>query len=142
MIVSAAVAGIDIVTIGAALALAAYITDRTLDGLGWSRSSKNLRRENEDLVRRNGELEDTVARHEADIARMLVQIENLEKTNLAAAILKIGEHEASALIRHKENALRGEQQLAQGQQTLELLGEIRDSLRTPDFQSHRQGGTT
>lgn len=138
--IGAAIAGVDVVTVGAALAAIAYVVDRVMDARGWSRSSKNLRRENEDLVRRNTELEETVERHESEIARMRAQIGELEKTNLASAIAEIRGHETSALLRHKENALRGEQQLAIGQQNLELLNgaisilaDIRDTLkeRTP-----------
>ena len=131
--IGSAIAGVDVVTIGATLAALAYVVDRIMDSRGWSRSSKNLRRENEDLNRRNKELEETVERHESEIGRMRLQIGELEKTNLASAIAEIRGHETSAIVRHNENALRGEQQLAIGQQTLELLAQIRDTLK--------QGGT-
>lgn len=87
-----------------------YLTDRLLDAKGWSRSSKTLRRENEDLVRRNGELEQTVSRHEETIAVQGRQLElleekvrELEQRDQRAVLDALGRHEQSAERRHQEN---------------------------------------
>ena len=65
--VAALVNGLSVTDIVLLLGFLAVILDRIADGRGWSRSAKTLRRENEDLVRRNQELEQTVARHEDKI---------------------------------------------------------------------------
>ncbi len=115
------------------------VVRETADILGWAPSSKRLRVENEDLVRRNQELEDTIVRHESrmasqddQIAVLRAQVAELEKTNLAAVMESLDRQELGALRRHDENALRGEQQLAIGQQTLQLLSDIRDDLKFRD----------
>lgn len=89
--------------------------DRLADGRGWSRSSKTLRRENEDLVRRNGELEQTVDRHEEKIVRLEAQVAELERTNQAAVLVEIKLHETNAAVRFER--------------MFEVQAEIRDHLK-------------
>lgn len=108
--------------------IAAYLADRTVDALGWSRSSRTLRRENEDLVRRNVELEQTTQRHEVTIATQGSQIElltekvrELEKRDQAAVLSALERHETNAATRHDRGEVRhGE--------TVDLLRGIRDAL--------------
>lgn len=105
-----------------AAAFLAVILDRVADARGWSRSSKTLRRENEDLVRRNTELEQTVARHEqkileqgAEIESMRSRIIDLEKRDQAAVLAAIKLHEEQANHRHDR--------------TIGVMSEIRDILK-------------
>jgi hypothetical protein len=92
----------------------AILVDRILDANGWSRSSKVLRVENTDLVRRNKELEETVARHEKEIAALSGQVELLRQRDQTAVL--------DALERHELNAER------RADRTSSLLVEIRDVL--------------
>lgn len=101
-----------------------YVTQLAFDITGRSRSSQTLRRENEDLVRRNKELEvDVVAlRHEvvrleADIAALRAQIAKLEERDQAAVL--------SALKLHEERADK------RWDGTIVVLSEIRDVLTKP-----------
>lgn len=98
------------------VAVLGFAADRIADWKGWSRSSKTLRRENEDLVRRNGELEQTVSRHEAEIRRLESKVGELERTNQAAVLTKLEEHERNAGVRNDR--------------TLSVLTEILDTLKT------------
>lgn len=123
-------AGLSITEIVVALAAAGYLIDRFLDAKGWSRSSKTLRRENEDLVRRNTELEQTVARHEEEIDRQKHAIDmlnekvaELEKLNQQAVLDALKQHETNAAQRHAENAVRH-------QESITVWTQIRDSLAT------------
>lgn len=91
-----------------------YLIDRLADARGWSRSSKTLRRENEDLVRRNTELEQTVHRLEQKVEILERQVDELRRTDQAAVLRSIEQHEVAATGRH-------ERTLAAASQTNELL---------------------
>ena len=114
--VATLVNGLSITDIVLLLGFLAVILDRVADGRGWSRSAKTLRRENEDLVRRNGELEQAVARHQQQIATLEAQVNELQKRDQAAVLKAIETHEARADSRHAR--------------TLEVLTDIRDTLKT------------
>lgn len=80
---------------------AAYAVDRGLDALGWSRSSRTLRRENVDLTRRNAALDETVARLSDELGsaqRALTALEDkvreLEKRDQAAVLAALAEQKA------------------------------------------------
>ena len=95
--------------------------DRLADNRGWSRSSKVLRAENTDLLRRNGELEQTVERHTDTIAeqeRRLIsleaKLEEVKARDQEAVLLALQSHEIHADARH--------------QRMLEVLTSIRDQL--------------
>ena len=97
------------------LGILGILLDRVADARGWSRSSKTLRRENQDLLRRNGELEATVARHESEIGRLGAQIDLLKERDQTAVLKQLELHETNA----DRRATR----------TVGLLEEIRDNLK-------------
>ena len=110
------------------LVAGAYLVDRIMESRGWNRSSKTLRRENEDLVRRNGELEQTVARHETKLSEQRLEIDSLkmtvqdlQKRDQASVLLALQKHEVNAEHRHADN-------VAHQETTIGLLGQIRDAL--------------
>lgn len=110
------------------LVAGAYLVDRIMESRGWNRSSKTLRRENEDLVRRNSELEQTVARHETKLAEQRLEIDSLkatvqdlQKRDQASVLLALQKHEVNAEHRHADN-------VAHQEATIGLLGQIRDAL--------------
>lgn len=79
------------------------------DFRGWSRSSRTLRVENADLLRRNGELESTVGRHEEtirtqgeQIVRLEEQVRALEKLDQTAVLNALRDHEVGASRRADE----------------------------------------
>lgn len=113
--VAALVNGLSVTDIVLLLGFLAIILDRVADSRGWSRSSKTLRRENEDLVRRNGELEQTVARHEDKIRVLEAKVVELEKRDQTAVLRALETHEVRADTRHAR--------------TLEVLTDIRDTLK-------------
>lgn len=113
--VAALVDGLSVTDIVLLLGFLAVILDRVADSRGWSRSSKTLRRENEDLVRRNGELEQTVARHEDKIRVLEAKVVELEKRDQTAVLRALETHEVRADTRHAR--------------TLEVLTDIRDTLK-------------
>lgn len=85
-----------------------YGTERVLDILGWSRSSKLLRQENEDLVRRNEDLDSTVtilrsevAKLNTDIDALRAQVAELQKRDQTAVLAALAEHERNAGQRHE-----------------------------------------
>ena len=119
-----------------------YLVDRVIDSRGWSRSSKTLRRENEDLVRRNGELEQTVERHEETIADQKTRLDmlegkvrDLERNDLAAVLRAIEAHESSAERRAVAAVARiqadREASAARHLEHVRLLSEIRDRFPNP-----------
>lgn len=91
-----------------------YIVVRGTEALGWSRSSGALRRENEDLLRRNTDLEQTVERHEREIVRLSALVDDLQKRDQAAVLEQLRAHEANAEKRHARSVA--------------VLTEIRDRL--------------
>ena len=113
--VAALVNGLSVTDIVLLLGFLAVLLDRVADSRGWSRSSKTLRRENEDLVRRNGELEQTVARHEDKIRVLEAKVVELEKRDQTAVLRALETHEMRADTRHAR--------------TLEVLTDIRDTLK-------------
>lgn len=79
---------------------------RVGEGRGWFRSAAGLRVENTDLLRRNSELEETIARHEIALAandsRILVleqTIRDLEKLDQSAVLQALKDHEKGAIAR-------------------------------------------
>lgn len=114
-VIAALVDGLTLTDIVLILGFAAVILDRVADSRGWSRSSKTLRRENEDLVRRNTELEQTIARHEDKIRTLEQKVVELEKRDQAAVLRALEQHDVKADGRHAR--------------TLDVLTEIRDTLK-------------
>lgn len=99
----------------------AYVIREALDLLGWSRSSKTLRQENEDLTRRDVEreqtirdLRDQVAKLDAEIISLQAQVAELSKRDQSSVLIALAEHESTA------NRRSG--------QVVDLLTEIRDGL--------------
>lgn len=70
---------LDLATVAIGFAALAYVVQVLLDSLGWSRTSRTLRVENEDLVRRNAELEDEVRRLEQSIGELKGRLDDLTK---------------------------------------------------------------
>lgn len=117
----ASLADFHIVELAIVFAAIGYVTQLVLDITGRSRSSQTLRRENEDLVRRNKELEvdvvtlrHEVVRLEADLAALRTQIAKLEERDQAAVL--------AALQLHEERADK------RWDGTIVVLSEIRDVL--------------
>lgn len=111
-----------------AVGVAAVVADRVLDAFGLSRSSKALRRENEDLGRYNAELERTVERLEqkvteqaADIAMLRGKVDELALRDQAAVLNALRVHEENAERRHQRGEIRHHE-------SLEALRAIRDAL--------------
>ena len=100
----------------------AYGIERAFDILGWSRSSKLLRQENEDLVRRNDDLDGQVRGLQSQIATLnqeldvlRARVSELSKTDMSSVLLAIASHEAAAADRSREYLL--------------AMHEIRDAVR-------------
>lgn len=120
--------------------IAVYVVERALDALGLSRSSRTLRTENEDLTRRNVELEETVGRHERTIddlrssmAALESKVRELERHDLASVLDAIRSHEVSAERRATAAERRSEtdraESAARHAEHVRILTEIRDSIR-------------
>lgn len=116
MIAATEAFGFSLTELAVGLAAVAYVCDRVLDATGWSRSSRTLREENEDLVRRNNELDQMVDRLGEDLKRMDGEVQTLRKTDQSAVLASLRDHEAQAGIRHER--------------TLSVLTEIRDTLKS------------
>jgi predicted RNase H-like nuclease (RuvC/YqgF family) len=86
---------------GVAFGAIAYGIRETLDLVGRSPSSKRLREENVDLIRRNEELTGTVERLEVRVDELRGEVDELRKTNQAAVLRAIEQHERSAGERHE-----------------------------------------
>jgi hypothetical protein len=115
------------------VAVLAWAIDRVLDLTGKSPSTKRLRAENEDLVRRNGELEETTARYEekltkatARITALEAKVEELEKRDQAAVLAALDRHEAMAEKRYKSVKEGDDRRHAEA---LAVLREISDTQR-------------
>lgn len=94
-----------------------YVVLKVLEATGRTKSSQLLRRENEDLVRRNLELEAQVERHEIAIDRMKeeanerqktvdrleAKIAELERQSQAAVLDRLLEIDSRADVRHVES---------------------------------------
>jgi len=101
------------------------------EGRGWFRSAAALRVENTDLLRRNDELEATVARHETTlvinsnrIAALEQTIRDLEKLDQTAVLKALKDHEIGAIGRAQAtHVLQREMNTA--------LGRIVTALETP-----------
>lgn len=107
------VAALNLTTVIIIAGILGYLIERVIDAKGWSRSSRTLRRENEDLVRRNVELEATVARHEHTIAQQGEQLAVLEARvhelgarDQQAVLHALELHASQADRRHAETAAR------------------------------------
>lgn len=121
---------INLPTAALIIGVAAFIVDRVMDARGWSRSSKTLRRENEDLVRRNTELEKAVERHERTIgeqstaiAVLRESVRELQARDQQAVLSSLDKVASVATERHQSYDVHQEASLA-------LLREIRDLLTT------------
>jgi response regulator RpfG family c-di-GMP phosphodiesterase len=79
----------------------AYGVERALDLIGRSPSSKRLREENVDLIRRNEELTGTVQRLEVRVDELRGEVDELRKTSQAAVLRAIEQHERNAGERHE-----------------------------------------
>ena len=109
MIATTELYGLSLTELVIAVGILGYLLRELADFRGWSRSSRLLRTENEDLARRNKDLEETVARHEitltandVSIALLEQSIRDLEKRDQAAVLdqLKVVEEKADS--RHLE----------------------------------------
>lgn len=81
---------------GVAFGAVAYGVRETLDLVGRSPSSKRLREENVDLIRRNEELTGTVERLEQRVDELRGEVDELRKTNQVAVLRAIEQHERNA----------------------------------------------
>ena len=80
------------------------VVARVAEGRGWFQSAAGLRTENTDLIRRNAELEETIARHNielaantAKIAVLEAAIHELEKLDQSAVLKALKDHEVGAV---------------------------------------------
>lgn len=110
------------------LAAVAYLADRVMESRGWNRSSKMLRRENEDLTRRNEGLEMAVARLEEQVAAQAAKVHLLKET-----VRDLQARDQKAVLSNLEMVAavaseRHESYVAYQVQTVNLLVEIRDRL--------------
>lgn len=87
---------------GVAFGAVAYGVRETLDLVGRSPSSKRLREENVDLIRRNEELTGTVERLEQRVDELRGEVDELRKTNQVAVLRAIEHHERAAGARNAE----------------------------------------
>lgn len=99
---------------GLAFGAIAYGIRETLDLIGRSPSSKRLREENVDLIRRNEELTGTVQRLEERVDELRNEVDDLRKTNQVAVLRAIEQHERAAGERHER--------------TVQIMERIADSL--------------
>ncbi len=113
---------IGVLELAAILAAIAYVAERVLDGVGWSRSSRMLRQENEDLLRRDTERTETLRRVEneyvkleAEVIALRAQVAELTKRDQAAVLTSIEQHERNAGARHER--------------MVGVLTEIRDAVK-------------
>jgi hypothetical protein len=113
---------IGILELAAILAAVAYVVERILDALGWSRSSRLLRQENEDLLRRDKERTETIrrlesehAKLEAEVITLRAQVAELTKRDQGAVLSAIETHERNAVSR--------------SERMIAVLGEIRDAVK-------------
>lgn len=122
--------------------ICAYVVKEGLDYLGLSKSSRLLRRENEDLVRRNRELEEAVTRHQltidelrASMQQLEVKVKDLERHDLASVLRAIEQHETSAERRAAAAEKRSQTDQAEGAarhaEHVRILTEIRDRITNP-----------
>lgn len=115
-------------------ALGVYLVDRALELTGKSRSAKTLRSENDDLVRRNGELEGTVQRLEAKIVALEARVDELAKVPDQTTVL-------DALVAHEEDSERRAQETGPKLDTaVGLLSQIRDRLPVSTVTPTTDGG--
>ena len=110
--------------------LAGVAIARIGEGRGWFRSAAGLRTENTDLIRRNHDLEQSVARIDFDLSaankKILMlerSIRDLEKLDQSAVLQALKDHEVGAVGR--------------AERTHELLAKIVVALETTT-----NGGTT
>ena len=113
---------VGIVELAILFAAIGYVVQLVLDAVGISRSSRTLRAENEDLVRRSKELDDAVLRLKTEVARLeselvglRTQVLDLSQRDQAAVLRSIEEHERSAGVRHER--------------MVSVLTEIRDAVK-------------
>ncbi len=107
----------------------AFVIKTLAEERGWLRSTRILRRENEDLVRRNGDLDSTVERlrgrldvQDRDLKDLRAQVTDLRSRDQASVIAALARAESSAVGRY--DALIVHQEAATA-----VLVEIRDLIR-------------
>jgi LPS O-antigen subunit length determinant protein (WzzB/FepE family) len=105
--------GLGVAEMALLFAAAAYVVDRVLSQFG--RSATTLRAENQDLLRRNGELEQRVRELEARSAVLEDQVNELRKHSLESVMTALAHHEDRANVRHG--------------QTLDVLERIHSTLK-------------
>lgn len=110
---------VGVVEIAVAFAAMAYVVERVLDALGWSKSSRTLRAENTDLVRHNSELE-----REVDVLREKVAALTAEVDRLRADVGELSQRDQLAVLQSMEAHEDGAVQ--RWEETLKVLREIRD----------------
>lgn len=91
------------------LACAIYVVREGLELTGMSPGAELLRTENNDLSRRNRELEEAALRTESKVEQLKVEItdlkgkvRDLEMTNQAAVLVALKKHEEGAEARHAD----------------------------------------
>lgn len=120
--------GISLTDLALSAAVMAYIVDRVVRSLGLSRSAEQLRLENIDVLRRNGELEQIIVRHTDSLREQSEQIVRLERQVLAlekldqSAVLAVLETMSANMRRHEEGAV------GRSVETHRLLARIATSL--------------
>ena len=89
------------------LAALAYVIERIMDARGWSRSSRLLRQENEDLLRRTLEQDSEIADLLQEVAvlkthvnQLKGEVSELSKRDQKAVIEMLGRHETD-LMKHR-----------------------------------------
>lgn len=118
-----------------AVAAAIYVARQALELAGKAPGAELLRKENEDLSRRNAELEDTTARQTAQIEDLIVKVKVLEsemaelrKRDQAAVLERLVEVEAKADKRHDETEAKADDR---HQKTVDVLEKIAMNTSPP-----------
>ena len=113
---------IGITELAIVFAALAYVTQQVLDATGRSRSSRMLRVENEDLVRRNKELDHDLGTlmvaHDAldiEVKSLRLEVADLRQRDQASVLKAIETHESAAGTRHDR--------------MVNVLTEIRDAVK-------------
>lgn len=113
--------GLSVPVILLVLGIVGVALDRIFDLTGLSRSSRTLRQENTDLVRRNLELEATVTRHEGTIKTQGEKIAKLEER-----VALLAERDQTVVLERLQ--AHDQAARADSHKTIDLLTEIRDGL--------------
>jgi uncharacterized coiled-coil protein SlyX len=102
----------DLTDVALILAAVGYVINRIAEARGWTRSSQVIRRENEDLGRRNADLEHTMERQTGQIEELTLKVGVLEaemselrKRDQTAVLNRLVEVEDRADARHSETVV-------------------------------------